>query len=174
VEGVKAYAKIGKISGQADSFKVRVESPLCHFIVCQGIDDFLRDMFSLCKVNDLHLVAIDRITEQQDFKVRRLRVFVNAALVQVDVGEGFYIYTDVFQLDHLNSNRRPKIAPKPPAGTGLFQGFHTLDMVFVVLRGFFLLALLTLEVVNHRLDGDHSPRQNYDAEASDQDVTEKG
>lgn len=46
-------------------------------------------------------------------------------------------------------------------------------MVFVVLRGLFLLALLTLEVVNHRLDGDHCPRQDYDAEASDQDVAEK-
>lgn len=47
-------------------------------------------------------------------------------------------------------------------------------MVFVVLRGLFLLALLTLEVIDHRLDGDHCPRQNYDAEASDQDVAEKG
>jgi hypothetical protein len=97
MEGIKADAKIGKIPGQADSFKVCIESPLCHVIVCQGIDDFLRDMFSLCKVNDLHLAAIDRIAEEQDLKVRRLRVFVYAALVQVDVGEGFYIYTDVFQ-----------------------------------------------------------------------------
>jgi len=75
---------------------------------------------------------------------------------------------------HLNTNKRLKIPPKPPAGTGLFQGFHTLDMVFVVLRGLFLLAFLTLEVVDHRLDGDHCPRQDYDAEASDQDVAEKG
>lgn len=46
-------------------------------------------------------------------------------------------------------------------------------MVFVVLRGFFLFAFLTLEVIDHRLDGDHCPRQNYDAEAPDQDVAEK-
>ena len=36
------------------------------------------------------------------------------------------------------------------------------------------LAFLTLEVIDHRLDGDHCPRQNYDAEAPDQDVAEKG
>jgi hypothetical protein len=47
-------------------------------------------------------------------------------------------------------------------------------MVFVVLRGLFLLAFLTLEVIDHRLDSYHCPRQDYDAEAPDQDVAEKG
>jgi hypothetical protein len=47
-------------------------------------------------------------------------------------------------------------------------------MVFVVLRGLFLLTFLTLEVVDYRLDGDHCPRQDYDAEAPDQNVAEKG
>ena len=179
MEGIKAHAKIGKIPGQADSFKVCVESPLCHFIVCQGINDFLRDMFSLRKVNDLHLAAIDRITEEQNFKVRRLRVFVNAALIQIDVREGFYIYTDVFQSDHLNSNRRPKIAPKPPAAFVLLQGLHALLvvlafmfglflltlhaflMVLEVTGGRFLLALFTLAVVEEVLDGRD---QDHDAE----------
>ena len=47
-------------------------------------------------------------------------------------------------------------------------------MVFVAPRGLFLLAFITLEVVDHRLDGDHCLRQDYDAEASDQNVAEKG
>lgn len=47
-------------------------------------------------------------------------------------------------------------------------------MVFVVLQGLLLLALLALEVVDDRLDGDRRPRDDHDAEAPDQDVAEKG
>jgi hypothetical protein len=127
MEGIKTHTKIGKIPGQADSFKVCIESPLGDVIVGQGIYDFLRDMFSLCKVNDLYLAAIDRIAEEQNLKVRRLRVFVNAALIQIDVGEGFDIYTDVFQSDHLNSNRRQRLLP---AACRLFVlRFHALLVV---------------------------------------------
>jgi hypothetical protein len=87
MEGIKTDTEIGKIPGQADAFKICIESPLCDVIVGQGIYDFLRDLFSLCKVNDLHLAAIDRVAEEQDLKVRRLCVFVNAAFVQIDVGK---------------------------------------------------------------------------------------
>jgi hypothetical protein len=42
-------------------------------------------MFSLRKVDDLNFAAIYGVAEKQNLKVRRLRIFVNAALIQIDV-----------------------------------------------------------------------------------------
>jgi hypothetical protein len=38
---------------------------------------------------------------------------------------------------------------------------------------FFSSRFSRLKSLDHRLDGDHSPREDYDAEAPDQDVAEK-
>lgn len=81
MERIKADTEVGQIPGQADTFKVRIESPLCNVLIRQGVEDLRRDMFSLRKINNLYRAAIDRIAEQQDFKVGRLRIFVDAALV---------------------------------------------------------------------------------------------
>ena len=47
-------------------------------------------------------------------------------------------------------------------------------MVLVILHGLLFLALLTPEVVDHGLDGDHRPRQDDDAEAADEDIAQHG
>ena len=49
-------------------------------------------MFSLRKVDDLHLAAVNGVAEKQNLKVRRLRIFVNAAFIQIDVRERLYVY----------------------------------------------------------------------------------
>lgn len=54
------------------------------------------------------------------------------------------------------------------------QGLHARLMVLVILRGLLFLTLLTPEVVDHGLDGDHCPRQDDDAEAANEDVAQHG
>ena len=83
MEGVKAHSQITEISGKADPFKVCVESPFDDGIISQGVYDFLRQAFSLRKVDDSHVGAIGTVAEQQDFKVRRFGIFINAALGQM-------------------------------------------------------------------------------------------
>ena len=40
----------------------------------------LRDMFSLCKVNDRHFGAVGAVAKQQYFKIRRRCIFINTTL----------------------------------------------------------------------------------------------
>lgn len=54
----------------------------------------------------------------------------------------------------------------------LLQRLHTRSMVFVILCGFLLLALLTTEVVNHSLDCNNRPRQKDNAEAASENVAQ--
>ena len=56
----------------------------------------------------------------------------------------------------------------------LFQGFHALCVVLVVLQRFLLLTLLALVLVHDGLDSRDGERDDHEAEAADQDVAEKG
>ena len=86
VERIRADTHIRQIPGQADTLKLRIERPLGHAIVCQGIQDICRDLFTAGEIYGPDLTAVYAVSEQQDLKIRAFRVFVHTAFRQADRG----------------------------------------------------------------------------------------
>ena len=63
IKRTKTPSQITKVPGQADAFKVGVKGPFFNGIICQGIKDLFRYLFSLRKVNDMNISTIDGIAE---------------------------------------------------------------------------------------------------------------
>ena len=103
---IKTDTEARKVAGQANTFEGSVERPLDNGIISQGIKNFRRNFFALCKVNDGYFAAIDCIAEEQNFKARRFRIFINTTLGKIHVAVGLDIYGYVVQSIHLNLNKR--------------------------------------------------------------------
>jgi hypothetical protein len=82
---------IAQVAGQADAFKGSIECPLGNGLVLQSRKHGRWDTLSGSKVDDLHFAAVSGITEEQDFKVRRLYIAVHTGLGKVGAAVGLNI-----------------------------------------------------------------------------------
>ena len=72
-----------KVAGETNSLKVGIVCDFYNILIRQRRPDIIRQFFSPCQIDDLYLSSINRIAEEEDFKVLRLGIFVNTALPQV-------------------------------------------------------------------------------------------
>lgn len=101
MERIKAHPQVIQVPRQADSFKAGIEGPLGDGFIGYGIQDVIRNGFSLGQINDLYVAAIHGVTKEKNLKGWGFSIFVYAALGQVDVTERFNIDTYVFHTFHL-------------------------------------------------------------------------
>ena len=78
-------------SRQAYSLKGCVIGPLGDTIVREGFDDLIRHGIAGHQVVHDDLAAVHGHAEEQDFKIGRFGVLVNAALLQIDTGESLQV-----------------------------------------------------------------------------------
>ena len=95
---IKADAFIRQIPGKAYALELCIVRPFRYSFVCQGIQDFLRNLLPTGKVDRAHRRPVHTVSEQKDLKIRTFRIFVYAALFQADGGIcldiNFYILHD--------------------------------------------------------------------------------
>ena len=115
---IEAKSHIRQIPGQADSFKLCIERPFRHLIVCQCIKDILRQFFSAGQVNRRYLPAVYAVSEQKDLKVRTFRIFVYAALRQAHRRERLNINFKI--LHFISSNKNKGGRGKTPCRPGYY------------------------------------------------------
>ncbi|OPZ72385.1 MAG: hypothetical protein BWY83_00682 [bacterium ADurb.Bin478] len=68
---------------QTNPLKRRIERPLRHGLIHDGPQHFFRDLLPAGHIDDGHLAAVDRVTEQQDVKLRVFRISVHTALGKI-------------------------------------------------------------------------------------------
>ena len=70
-------------------------------IIRQGFQYMIRDTFSVHDIDHLHLTAVNGITEQQQIKLRRLRVGIHPSGEQVNIRKSFEIQFQRFHCHHI-------------------------------------------------------------------------
>lgn len=66
--------------------------------VCQCVDNFQRDFFALCHINDLSGRTVEAVRKKQNLKGGTLHIAVKTSLFQIHVRVRFEVDTEV---DHV-------------------------------------------------------------------------
>ena len=121
MERVERHTRTRQIPAEAHPFKIGVEGIFCHLVIRQRIQYSLRDAFPGSQIDNMYLTAVNGIAEQQNFKVRSLRILVHAALRQIHTAERFDINRDCSHIYTPTARNGWQIAPPPDSPDDQFR-----------------------------------------------------
>ena len=120
--------------GEANALKIRIESALDDCFIFQCGQNMRRNFLAACEVNHRYGTAVNGITEEQNLKIRRFRISVDAAFCKVHTAEGFDIDTDCFHLRIPFRHRRQRGAPTAAGFASYGRSFMRFSRCFLQAR----------------------------------------
>lgn len=92
MERIETDAEVGQKARQTHPLELCVERPLRHPVIRESVKDVGGDRFPGSQVDHVDFASVNGVSEQQHLKIRRLRIFVNAAFGEIDAAVGLDIY----------------------------------------------------------------------------------